>query len=49
MSRWCAPRTAYTIDEENHTITSKDAEVFKISGTMMGALMGLSLFDTPFT
>lgn len=49
MTRWYAPKSGYAINEDEHTVTSKDAEVAKISGTLMGALMGMSPYDTVFT
>lgn len=46
--RWTAPKTTYKI-VDGHVKAAPGTEVRKITGTSIGALMGLNPFESPFT
>ena len=47
--RWDAPKCNYRITEDGRIKAAPGTEVRKITGTTIGALMGLSPFESPFT
>lgn len=48
MKEYTAPRSSYVMKDDG-TIEAETDKVWKITGTYMGALLGVSPYETPFT
>lgn len=47
--RWRAPKNPYRVLDDGRVRAEQGTEVYRITGTAVGALMGLSPFETPYT